>query len=108
MSNLRNGTIFKADNIYILKAIDGGSVDLMHLDLPFNTDKNWLVPIGTDKGVDMVGFKGTWKERDIGRGDLEIFFNKKEDSCVFDGRLQIPQTKQILLNINCDIKCKFV
>lgn len=76
MSNLINRTIFHSDNIDILKAIDSFSVDLIYLDPPFNTDKKWHAPIGTDGKI--VGFKDTWKKTDIREADLEILFQAEK------------------------------
>ena len=45
--NVANRTLFIADNIDIMRGIDSETIDLIYLDPPFNTNKNYKVPIGS-------------------------------------------------------------
>ena len=49
--NIKNRTIFKGDNLDILRGINSESVDLVYLDPPFNSNTNYSAPIG---------FKSCW------------------------------------------------
>lgn len=52
--NVKNRTIFCKDNLEVLKNIDGGRVDMIYLDPPFNKNKSFTAPIGTTaKGVSL-------------------------------------------------------
>ena len=42
-----NRTIFIRDNLEILRCIDDRTVDLIYLDPPFNSNKNYGSPIGS-------------------------------------------------------------
>ena len=61
--NWENRTIFTGDNLEVLRRMNTGSVDLVYLDPPFNSKKQWNAPIGS-KGAQM-GFKDTWTLSDI-------------------------------------------
>ena len=63
MGNVSNRTIFCRDNLDVLRGINSDSVDLIYLDPPFNTGKQWRAPIGVSaKGA---SFKDTWSNQDI-------------------------------------------
>ena len=44
---VKSRTIFCRDNLEILRGIDDNSIDLIYLDPPFNTKKQFTAPIGT-------------------------------------------------------------
>ncbi len=46
--NVQNRTIFSNDNLPVLRGIDTESVDLIYLDPPFNSNRNYAAPIGSD------------------------------------------------------------
>ena len=46
--NVENRTIFEGDNLHILRGIDTESVDLIYLDPPFNSNRNYSAPIGSE------------------------------------------------------------
>ena len=46
--NVKNRTIFCNDNLYILRGLDTESVDLIYLDPPFNSNRNYEAPIGSE------------------------------------------------------------
>ena len=53
-----NRTIFIRDNLEVLRGIDDKSVDLVYLDPPFNSNKNYGAPIGSK--VAGKHFKDMW------------------------------------------------
>ena len=61
--NIKNRTIFCKDNLDILQGINTNSIDLIYLDPPFNTNKNWTSPI--DSSAKGAGFKDIFREEDV-------------------------------------------
>ena len=60
---IENRTIFKGDNLHILRGIDTESVDLIYLDPPFNSNRNYSAPIGSEAAG--AAFKDTWTLSDV-------------------------------------------
>ncbi len=61
--NIANKTIFCKDNLDVLRGIDSETIDMIYLDPPFNSKKDWFSPIGSAaKGA---GFKDTWGPDDF-------------------------------------------
>ena len=61
--NVQNRTIFSHDNLPILRGIDSESIDLIYLDPPFNSNRNYAAPIGSDAAG--AAFKDTWTLSDV-------------------------------------------
>ncbi|MYB95024.1 hypothetical protein F4054_14410 [Candidatus Poribacteria bacterium] len=61
--NVKNRTIFSNDNLSVLRGIDTESVDLIYLDPPFNSNRNYAAPIGSDAAG--AAFKDTWTLSDV-------------------------------------------
>ena len=61
--NIENRTLFIADNLDILRGIDSETVDLIYLDPPFNTNKQYKAPIGSP--AEGAEFKDIWKDEDV-------------------------------------------
>ena len=61
--NVQNRTIFSNDNLAILRGIDTDSVDLIYLDPPFNSNRNYAAPIGSEAAG--AAFKDTWTLSDV-------------------------------------------
>lgn len=61
--NVENRTLFIADNLDILRGIDSETIDLIYLDPPFNTKKQYRAPIGTR--AEGAEFKDIWTDEDI-------------------------------------------
>ena len=57
-----NRHIFIRDNLEVLRVFDDESVDLIYLDPPFNSNKNYHAPIGSDAGG--AHFKDIWTLKD--------------------------------------------
>ena len=64
--NFKNRTIFTGDNLPVLRGINSGSIDLVYIDPPFNSKREWNAPIGSKAAG--AGFKDTWTLSDV---DLE-------------------------------------
>ncbi len=61
--NVQNRTIFSNDNLPVLRGMDTESVDLIYLDPPFNSNRNYAAPIGSDAAG--AAFKDTWTLSDV-------------------------------------------
>ena len=61
--NVKNRTIFCHDNLYILRGLDTESVDLIYLDPPFNSNRNYSAPIGSEAAG--AAFKDSWTLSDV-------------------------------------------
>ncbi len=61
--NVQNRTIFSKDNLPILRGIDTESIDLIYLDPPFNSNRNYAAPIGSIAAG--AAFKDTWTLSDV-------------------------------------------
>ncbi len=61
--NVQNRTIFSHDNLPILRGIDSESIDLIYLDPPFNSNRNYAAPIGSEAAG--AAFKDTWTLSDV-------------------------------------------
>ena len=51
-------TIFIGDNLHIMRGMNSDSVDLIYLDPPFNSNRNYAAPIGSQAAG--AAFKDTW------------------------------------------------
>ena len=56
--NWKNRTIWTGDNLDIMRGMNSASVDLIYLDPPFNSNKNYSAPIGSEAAG--AAFKDTW------------------------------------------------
>ena len=61
--NVQNRTIFSNDNLPVLRGIDTESIDLIYLDPPFNSNRNYAAPIGSEAAG--AAFKDTWTLSDV-------------------------------------------
>ena len=61
--NLKNRTLFIADNLDILRGINSNCIDLIYLDPPFNSKKQYKAPIGSP--AEGASFKDIWTDEDI-------------------------------------------
>ena len=46
-SNIRAGTLFIGDNLEVLRGIDTGTIDLVYLDPPFHSDREYVAPLNS-------------------------------------------------------------
>ena len=61
--NVANRTIFTGDNLDILRRFNSECVDLIYLDPPFNSNRNYAAPIGSAAAG--AAFKDTWTLSDL-------------------------------------------
>ena len=61
--NWKDKTIFIGDNLHIMRGMNSDSVDLIYLDPPFNSNRNYAAPIGSQAAG--AAFKDTWTLSDI-------------------------------------------
>ena len=61
--NWQNKTIYTGDNLYVMRGMNSDSVDLVYLDPPFNSNKVYSAPIGSDAAG--AAFKDTWTLSDV-------------------------------------------
>ena len=61
--NWKDKTIFIGDNLHVMRGMNSDSVDLIYLDPPFNSNRNYAAPIGSQAAG--AAFKDTWTLSDI-------------------------------------------
>jgi len=70
--NVKNRTLFITDNMNVLRGMNSECVDLVYLDPPFNSNRNYAAPIGSKAAG--AAFKDTWTYNDVDQAyfdDLE-------------------------------------
>ena len=63
MTNLADRTIWTEDNLGILRSHSSASVDLIYLDPPFNSNRNYAALVGNAAAG--TAFKNTWRLSDL-------------------------------------------
>ena len=61
--NFADGTIWTGDNLHILRGMNDECVDLIYLDPPFNSNRNYEAPIGSKAAG--AAFKDAWTLSDV-------------------------------------------
>ena len=61
--NFRNRTLWTGDNLDILRGLNSECVDLIYLDPPFNSNRDYSAPIGSEAAG--AAFKDTWTLDDV-------------------------------------------
>ncbi len=61
--NWANRTIWTGDNLDVLRGLDSATVDLIYLDPPFNSNRDYAAPIGSQAAG--AAFKDTWTLSDL-------------------------------------------
>ena len=61
--NWKNRTMWTGDNLPVLRGMNSGCVDLIYLDPPFNSNRNYSAPIGSKAAG--AAFKDTWTLDDV-------------------------------------------
>ena len=56
--------MWTGDNLAIMRGMNSASVDLIYLDPPFNSNRDYSAPIGSEAAG--AAFKDTWTLDDIG------------------------------------------
>ena len=62
-ANFADKTIWTGDNLDILQGMNSESVDLIYLDPPFNSNRNYSAPVGSAAAG--AAFKDTWTLSDL-------------------------------------------
>ena len=62
-ANFASGTIWSGDNLPILRGMNSACVDLVYLDPPFNSNRNYEAPIGSKAAG--AAFKDAWTLDDV-------------------------------------------
>ncbi len=61
--NFASGTIWTGDNLVVMRGMNSACVDLIYLDPPFNSNRDYAAPIGSEAAS--AAFKDTWTLDDI-------------------------------------------
>ena len=61
--NFADRTIWTGDNLDILRGLNSASIDLVYLDPPFNSNRNYAAPVGSAAAG--AAFKDTWTLSDL-------------------------------------------
>ena len=61
--NWANRTMWTKDNLYVMRGMNSGSVDLIYADPPFNSNRMYEAPIGSKAAG--AAFKDTWTLNDV-------------------------------------------
>ncbi len=61
--NIPNRSIFEGDNLGVMRGMNDGCVDLIYLDPPFNSNRDYAAPIGSKAAG--AAFKDTWDLTDV-------------------------------------------
>ena len=83
-----NRTIFTADNLPVLRGIDSETIDLIYLDPPFNTGKQWHAPIGSD--AEGASFNDIWAWDDVAEAEGETLATSVKRQWLNDLRVESP------------------
>ena len=67
--NFKNRTLWTGDNLEIMRGMNPGTVDLIYLDPPFNSKKDYAAPIGSKAAG--AAFQDTWSLDDVKREWVE-------------------------------------
>ena len=62
-ANWKNRTLWTGDNLDIMRGMNSESVDLIYLDPPFNSNRDYSAPIGSEAAG--AAFKDTWTLDDV-------------------------------------------
>ena len=63
MANFVDKTVWTGDNLGILRGMNSESADLIYLDPPFNSNRNYAAPVGSKAAG--AAFKDTWTLSDL-------------------------------------------
>ena len=62
-ANFKTGTVWTGDNLPVMRGINSACIDLIYLDPPFNSNRNYEAPIGSQAAG--AAFKDAWTLNDI-------------------------------------------
>ena len=61
--NFASRTIFTGDNLDVMRGLNSESIDLVYVDGPFNSNRNYAAPVGSQAAG--AAFKDTWTLSDL-------------------------------------------
>ena len=61
--NFKNRTLWTGDNLDVMRGLNSETVDLVYLDPPFNSNRDYAAPIGSEAAG--AAFKDTWTLSDV-------------------------------------------
>ena len=61
--NWKNRTMWTGDNLDVMRGLNSETVDLIYLDPPFNSNRDYAAPIGSKAAA--AAFKDTWTLSDV-------------------------------------------
>ena len=61
--NFPNRSIYIGDNLHVMRGMNDACVDLIYLDPPFNSNRNYSAPIGSESAG--AAFKDAWTKSDL-------------------------------------------
>ena len=73
--NWTNKTVFVGDNLHVMRGMNSESVDLIYLDPPFNSNKNYAAPVGSKAAE--AAFKDTWTLDDVDVIEHDVFRDRE-------------------------------
>ncbi len=95
---MQKNTLFTGDNLYILQGMDSESVDLIYLDPPFNSKRNFAAPVGSKSAGSK--FKDIWKWSDVDEILLEQLFDKHPSLASFIQVIDVVHSKAMMAYIS--------
>ena len=75
--NWVNRTVWTGDNLDIMRGMNDESVDLIYLDPPFNSNRNYAAPIGSKAAG--AAFKDTWYLSDLDEAWMGLIADTEPD-----------------------------
>ncbi len=95
---MQKNTIFTGDNVYILRGMNSESVDLIYLDPPFNSKRNFSAPLGSTAAGSK--FKDIWKWSDVDGELLDQLFDKHPSLASFIQVIEKVHSKSMMAYIS--------
>ena len=80
MTDFSDRTIWTGDNLDILSGLDSTSVDLVYLDPPFNSNRNYAAPVG--RAAAGAAFKDAWMLSDLDVAWMGLFADEQQGNRV--------------------------
>ena len=74
--NVANRTVWTGDNLDILRGLNSETVDLIYLDPPFNSNRTYAAPIGSQAAG--AAFKDTWTLSDLDVAWMGLIADEKQ------------------------------
>ena len=75
--NFVDKTIWTGDNLHVLRGLNSESVDLIYLDPPFNSNRDYEAPIGSNAAG--AAFKDTWTLSDLDVAWVGLIADQRPD-----------------------------